>query len=392
MEKINIQDRIGQYITGSVVGGEHYKAYIPQKLPPDPALDLTDIYPLLDEANLALGRLDGMSTLLPDSSIFLYMYIRKEAVLSSQIEGTQSSLSDLLLYESKESPGVPIDDVTEVSCYVSAMNYGLERLKEFPLSLRLLREIHEKLMLNSRGGHKSPGQFRTSQNWIGGTRPGNATFVPVPPENLMDTLGEFEKFLHDENVKLPKLIKAALAHVQFETIHPFLDGNGRLGRLLITFLLCVDGILKTPLLYLSLYFKTNRKTYYELLQSVRETGDWEAWIKFFLRGVIDTANQATETAQEIAQLFESDLLSLDDYGKSTTGLLKILKHFQIHPLSNTNTITKASGMSLPSVLRNLKHLEGAGIVKEITGKERNKIFAYEKYIKILSEGTEPIVL
>nr|WP_198027300.1 Fic family protein [Candidatus Paracaedibacter symbiosus] len=242
---------------------------------------MSDLYPLLDQANIALGRLDGMSMVLPDTSLFLYMYIRKEAVLSSQIEGTQSSLSDLLLFESQESPGVPLDDVTEVSCYVAAMNYGLVRLKELPLSLRLLREIHEKLMANGRGSLKLPGEFRSSQNWIGGSRPGNAQLVPTPPEYLIETLGAFEKFLHDENVKLPILIKAALAHVQFETIHPFLDGNGRLGRLLITFILCNEGILKQPLLYLSLYFKSNRQAYYDHLQSVRETGDWEAWIKFF---------------------------------------------------------------------------------------------------------------
>lgn len=206
MDEINKLDRIGKYIKCSAVGGEHYKAYMPPKLPPKPELSLSDLYPLLDKANLALGKLEGMSSLLPDPSLFLYMYVRKEAVLSSQIEGTQSSLSDLLMYENKETPGAPIDDVTEVSCYVSAMNYGLEKLKTFPLSLRLLREIHEKLMKNARGGNKNPGEFRTSQNWIGGSRPGNASFVPVPPEKLMETLGDLELFFHDENVKLPKLI------------------------------------------------------------------------------------------------------------------------------------------------------------------------------------------
>lgn len=293
--------RIGQYVKGSIVAGEHYSAYVPCALPPNPPLDLTEIYPLLDQANAALGRLDGMSMVLPDPALFLYMYIRKEAVLSSQIEGTQSSLSDLLLFENAEAPGVPIDDVTEVSCYVAAMNYGLERLKEFPLSLRLLREIHAKLMANARGGNKQPGEFRTSQNWIGGSRPGNARFVPPPPERLMDCLGALEKFLHDDTVKLPVLVKAALAHVQFETIHPFLDGNGRLGRLLITFMLCVEGLLKEPMLYLSLYLKTNRQAYYNHLQSVRETGDWEAWIKFFLQGVVETATQATDTARAMVR-------------------------------------------------------------------------------------------
>jgi Fic family protein len=225
---------------------EVYTSYIPKPLPPEPPLEMDRLYLLLDKANTALGRLDGMSMVLPDSSLFLYMYVRKEAVLSSQIEGTQSSLSDLLLFENQDAPGAPIDDVTEVSNYVAAMSYGLERLKEFPLSLRLMREIHEKLMTTGRGSQMQPGEFRTSQNWIGGTRPGNAKFVPPPPEYLMECLDGFEKFLHDEKVKLPVLLKAALAHLQFETIHPFLDGNGRLGRLLITFILCVEGVLKEP--------------------------------------------------------------------------------------------------------------------------------------------------
>jgi Fic family protein len=390
MNKINKLNRIGKYLKCSVVGGEHYKAYIPPKLPPEPQLELEALYPLLDKANLALGKLEGMSSLLPNPSLFLYMYVRKEAVLSSQIEGTQSSLSDLLMYENKEVPGVPIDDVTEVSCYVSAMNYGLERLKTFPLSLRLLREIHEKLMKNARGGNKSPGEFRTSQNWIGGSRPGNASFVPVPPEKLMETLGDLETFFHDENVRLPKLIKAALAHVQFETIHPFLDGNGRLGRLLITFLLCVDDVLKSPLLYLSLYFKTHRNEYYNHLQSVRETGDWEAWIEFFLQGVIETASQATQAAHDIVTLFKEDLLKLDDHGKATTGLVKIHNYFQKNPISNTKNITEACDISLPAALRNLVILEELGVIREVTGKERNKVFVYDSYLKILSKGTEPL--
>tara|TARA_B110000459_G_scaffold203029_1_gene257929 strand:- start:1501 stop:2679 length:1179 start_codon:yes stop_codon:yes gene_type:complete len=390
MSKINKLDRVGKYIKCSVVAGEHYKAYMPQKLPPEPQLELEELYPLLDKANLALGKLEGMSSLLPDPSLFLYMYVRKEAVLSSQIEGTQSSLSDLLMHENKEAPGVPIDDVTEVSCYVSAMNYGLERLKTFPLSLRLLREIHEKLMKNARGGNKSPGEFRTSQNWIGGSRPGNASFVPTPPEKLIETLGDLEKFFHDENVKLPKLIKAALAHVQFETIHPFLDGNGRLGRLLITFMLCVDDVLKSPLLYLSLYFKTHRNEYYNHLQSVRETGDWEGWIEFFLQGVIETSSQATQAAHDIVTLFKEDLLKLDNHGKATTGLVKIHNYFQKTPISNTKHITEICGISLPAALRNLTILEELGVLKEITGKERNKVFVYDSYLKILSKGTEPL--
>lgn len=240
--KMKKKTRIGTYLQSASVAGQSYKSFVPPPLPPNPPLEMDHLYTLLDQASIALGRLDGMSMVLPDASLFLYMYVRKEAVLSSQIEGTQSSLSDLLLFESAEAPGVPIDDVTEVSCYVSAMNYGLERLKDFPLSLRLIREIHEKLMKKARGGHKQPGEFRVSQNWIGGISPRNATFVPPPPEKLMECLGAFETFLHDEEIQLPALIKAALAHVQFETIHPFLDGNGRLGRLLITFILCTEGV------------------------------------------------------------------------------------------------------------------------------------------------------
>ncbi len=382
--------RIGRYIKSSVVGGESYNAYIPTPLPPIPAIDMDSLYPLLDQASTALGRLDGMSMVLPDSSLFLYMYVRKEAVLSSQIEGTQSSLSDLLLFETEELPGVPIDDVTEVSCYVSAMYYGLERLNELPLSLRLIREIHAKLMDNARGGNKQPGEFRTSQNWIGGTRPGNAGFVPPPPEQLMACLDNFEKFLHDEKNKLPALVKAALAHVQFETIHPFLDGNGRLGRLLITFILCMEGVLNQPLLYLSLYLKTNRQAYYDHLQSVRETGDWEAWIEFFLRGIIDTSNQATQTAKSILALFDKDSSQIEQSGKSTAGVLKIFSYLQRNPITNTGKIRDVIGVSLPTVLRSMKILGELGITKEITGKERHKIFAYSEYLEILNKGTEPL--
>lgn len=318
------------------------------------------------------------------------MYIRKEAVLSSQIEGTQSSLSDLLLFETEEALGAPIDDVQEVSNYVKAMNYGLERLKELPISLRLIREIHKKLMTGARGGNKMPGEFRRSQNWIGGSRPGNAKFVPPPPEEMIKNLNDFESFLHDKNVKLPILIKAALSHVQFETIHPFLDGNGRIGRLLITFILCAEGILKQPLLYLSLYFKANRQNYYNHLQSVRETGNWEAWIKFFLSGVIDTANQATETAQSIISLFDNDQKKLEENNKSTAAIMLIHNYFQKHPISNTTKIKEACDLSLPTILRSLTTLEEYGIIKEITGKDRHKIFVYHTYLEILNTGTEPL--
>lgn len=382
------QSRIGELIKCSL-SGEHYRAYMPKNLPPNPPLKMDDIFPLLDHANTALGRLDGMSMVLPDPSLFLYMYVRKEAVLSSQIEGTQSSLSDLLLFEIAEAPGAPIDDATEVSCYVSAMDYGLERLKDLPLSLRLLREIHAELMSSGRGSQKMPGEFRSSQNWVGGSRPGNALFVPPPPERLMEALGAFENFLHDKTVQLPILIRAALAHVQFETIHPFLDGNGRLGRLLITFILCAEGILKEPLLYLSLYFKANRQSYYDHLQSVRTTGDWESWIKFFLTGVISTAKQATETAQAIIALFNKDRAAIQASGTSSAAVVNIHTYLQRHPISNTKKMREECNLSLPTVLRSLALLERLGIIHEMTGKERHKIFIYQEYISILNRGTEP---
>jgi len=388
----NTNHRIGQLVRSSVVAGEAFNAYVPPNLPPDPPIDLSGLYALLDQANAALGRLDGMSMVLPDPSLFLYMYVRKEAVLSSQIEGTQSSLSDLLLFETDQVPGVPIDDVTEVSCYAAALTYGLERMKELPLSLRLIREIHARLMNNARGGTKMPGEFRTSQNWIGGTRPGNARFVPPPPDRLMPALDAFEKFLHDDKIKLPALIKAALAHVQFETIHPFLDGNGRLGRLLITLILITEGVLRSPLLYLSLYLKSNRDSYYSHLQSVRERGDWEAWIEFFLTGVTETAGQAAETAQAIVALFQKDRDAMTASGKSTSAVIAVHTYLQRHPVANTTRIKEAIGTSLPTVLRSLATLESLGVVGEITGKGRHKVFVYHAYIDILNRGTEPFEL
>ena len=317
------------------------------------------------------------------------MYVRKEAVLSSQIEGTQSSLSDLLLFENESEPSAFIDDVVEVSNYVAAMDYGLRKIKELPISLRLIREIHKKLMSKGRGSANQPGEFRTSQNWIGGTRPGNARFVPPPPDELMDCLDSFEKFFYDKNVNLPVLVKAALIHVQFETIHPFLDGNGRLGRLLITFMLCQEGLLKEPLLYLSLYFKTHRKIYYDLLQSVRETGDWESWISFFLDGVIKTSNQATHTAREILNLFDKDNQKIEEAGKSRMGTLAIHNYFRLNPISNTSKIKEVCNVSLPTVLRSLTALEELGIVEEVTGKERHKVFVYRKYLDILNSEIVP---
>jgi Fic family protein len=289
----------------TTVAGEHVRAFIPNPLPPVPPLALDGlIHRSIERAVLAVGRLDGVSAHLPDKSLFLYTYVRKEAVLSSQIEGTQSSLSDLLLFELDEAPGVPLDDVVEVSNYVAALEHGLTRLREgLPLSNRLIREIHGVLLSRGRGSGKDPGEFRRSQNWLGGSRPGNAVFAPPPHTAVPDCMAALERFLHAEDDGLPTLLRVALAHVQFETIHPFLDGNGRVGRLLITLLLVHAGVLKDPLLYLSLYLKQNRARYYELLDRVRRDGDWEEWLSFFLQGVWQTADGAVTTAQRLAEMF-----------------------------------------------------------------------------------------
>lgn len=334
---------------------------------------------------MALGRLDGIGNFLPDPELFLYMYIRKEAVLSSQIEGRQSSLSDLLMFENEEVPGVPVHDVIEVSNYVAAMEYGLKRLQDLPLSLRLIKEIHEVLLSRGRGSGKQPGEFRRSQNWIGGSRPGNAKFVPPSPEKIMELLSDFEKFLHDDSNHLPTLIKAALVHVQFETIHPFLDGNGRLGRLLITFILCAEGLLSKPLLYLSLYFKANREQYYNHLQSVRDTGDWESWIRFFLEGVIQTASQAVTTAKKIIALFSDDRKKIEGLGRSAPSALIVHHYLEKHSITDSAKISKNCHMTLPTALKVIKNLEVLGIVKEMTGKERHKVYSYKPYLDILSE-------
>lgn len=371
-------------------GDESYTAYVPKPLPPAPALVLEPLYPLLDQANLALGRLDGMSAMIPDASLFLYMYVRKEAVLSSQIEGTQSSLSDLLTYELEAMPGAPVNDVEEVSNYVAAMNHALRRLKELPLSLRLIREMHGILLARGRGQKMNPGEFRTSQNWIGGTRPGNAAFVPPPPDRLLECLGDFEKFLHNPHHRLPVLVKAALAHVQFESIHPFLDGNGRLGRLLIPLILCADGAIRSPLLYLSLYFKTHRKLYYDHLTLVRETGDWEEWISFFLKGVVETANQATETARKITALFKTNDEKIKTLGKVSGLVLRLHAYLQKQPVSDTGNAVKGSDLTLPTVIRAFEELEKLGVVRETTGRERKRLYAYVAYLELLNQGTEPL--
>ena len=383
--------RIGQKLKSSGAGPEPYYAYLPRPLPPVPAVTIDASQWLLEGASQALGRLDGLAGALPNTSLFLYMYVRKEALLSSQIEGTQSSLSDLLLFESAEAPGVPIDDVREVSNYVAAMEYGLDRLRSgFPLSMRLIKEIHGVLMSGARGGKKAPGEFRRTQNWIGGSRPGNALYVPPPPDKLVDCMSDLEKFLHDDSDRLPVLVRAALVHHQFETIHPFLDGNGRLGRLLITMMLCTENLLAEPILYLSLYFKTHRTQYYELLTKVRETGDWESWIDFFLQGVRDTAIQASETATDILALVESDRKAIAKLGRGSVTALQIHRYFERKPLAVIPEMVKALNLSTPTVTASLQKLEEIGLVREITGKRRGRVYVYENYLRILQRGTEPL--
>jgi Fic family protein len=379
----------GHYVTTSTVG-EKVQAFVPAPLPPMPSIDWTpDLRDKFDNALMALGRLDSSSTLLPDTSLFLYMYVRKEAVLSSMIEGTQSSISDLLLFELDQAPGVPLDDVREVSNYIAALNHGLSRLAEgFPLSLRLLKEIHGILLSKGRGSRQKPGEFRRSQNWIGGTRPGNAIFVPPPPEKVLECMGELERFLYDRPERTPLLLKAALAHVQFETIHPFLDGNGRLGRLLITLLLCQQKVLREPMLYLSLYFKTQRQYYYELLNEVRQHGNWEAWLDFFAEAVIITANQAVDTTRQLTDLSRKDRDEIKGVGRAALSTLQIHRALLERPISTAGWLVKKTAISPATVNKCLNHLENLGIVSELTGQKRNRLYSYTKYIEIMNYGTE----
>lgn len=382
------RDATGTY-TVTTTTGEPVRAFIPNHLPPQPALDLVAVQTSLEEALLALGRLDSLSTLLPDPHLFTYTYIRKEAVLSSQIEGTQSSLSDLLRFELAELPGVPTDDVAEVSRYVAALEHGLQRLRGgFPLSNRLLREIHFILLEHGRGSNMAPGEFRRSQNWIGGSRPGNAHFVPPPPDAVQDCMADLERFLHAQHSGLATLVRAGLAHVQFETIHPFLDGNGRVGRLLITFLLCHEGMLQEPLLYLSLYFKEYRQEYYTLLDSVRRNGDWEAWLAFFLEGVKQTADGAVATARRLVALFQQDQDAIRQLGRAAGSALRVHQALKEQPIATIANICKHTGLSFPAVSAATGRLLDLELVREITGRERNRVFIYDRYLAILNEGTE----
>jgi Fic family protein len=379
----------GKYVTVSTVGDERVEAFVPQNLPPEPPLLIDSVLRhKIDRALLSLGRLDSVCILLPDTQLFLYMYVRKESVLSSQIEGTQSSLSDLLLFEMEEAPGVPLDDVAEVSNYVAALEHGLKRLKEdFPVSSRLLREVHGILLSRGRGKDKRPGEFRRSQNWIGGTRPGNALFIPPPPDLVIECMSALENFLHDRPERTPTLIKAALAHVQFETIHPFRDGNGRVGRLLIPLLFFAEGVLREPLLYLSLYFKERRTEYYDLLNRVRTEGDWERWITFFVEGVSEMAENAVGAARDLYKIAGEDRARIQTLGRVSGSCMQVHHALQRRPVGTISRLAEETGLSLPTVTKALLALEGAGLVKETSGRRRNRIFVYSHYLDILVKGT-----
>jgi Fic family protein len=372
------------------VPGEPYRAFVPAPLPPVPPLhlNLAD-QKLFESAVIALGRLDGIARALPETQLFLYMYVRKEALLSSQIEGTQSSLSDLLLFENDEPSQFSVDDVVEVSNYVNAMEYGITALQRLPLSSRLFKEIHARLLARGRGSEKSPGEFRTTQNWIGGTRPGNALYVPAPPEEVAACMNDLEKFLNDQNTDLPLLILIALAHAQFESIHPFLDGNGRLGRLLITLALVANDALEKPLLYLSLYFKEHRSTYYELLQGIRTDGAWEPWIRFFLEAVRSTSEQATDTARRLLALFEADRRHIEDAAPAASTL-RLHELFRRTPIIKSSTAASELRLSQPATDAALQRLISIEIIREITGRQRNRLYAYDSYLSILQEGTAPL--
>jgi Fic family protein len=375
----------GYYLPISTVG-EKAKAFVPASLPPEPPIEWSpQLLSTFDSALVALGRLDSASTMLPSTPLFLYMYVRKEAVFSSMIEGTQSMLSDLLLYEIAQEPGVPLADVREVSSYVAALDHGLRRLSEgFPLSMRLIREMHGILLAEGRGQHADPGEFRRSQNWIGGTRPGNASFVPPPAENVLECLGALEKFLHDIPQTTPPLLKAALAHVQFETIHPFLDGNGRLGRLLIALILCERNVLREPLLYLSLYFKEHRQYYYDLLNTIRLTGDWEAWLMFFAEAVTATASQGVESINKLTKMAENDKARIAKLGRAASSAVQIHAALLERPIVSAAWLAEKTGLSVATINKSLVHLEKLHIVRQLNNSKRNRLFVYGQYMDILN--------
>ena len=382
---------IGRYET-RISDGETFSAFIPDPLPPDPLLELDGrLAQSLEAASMALGGLNAAAALIPDKALFIYAYVRKEAVLSSQIEGSRSSLADLILSELDEAPGAPVDDIAEVSNYVAALEYGMERLDSgIPLSNRLLCEMHGILLSSGRGSRLHPGEFRTAQNWIGGRRPGDADFVPPPPDAVTRCMRDLENFLHPDADILPILARAGLAHLQFETIHPFLDGNGRIGRLLITMLLCQAGALRDPTLYLSLYLKQHRSVYYQMLDRVRRTGDWERWLIFFLDGVRETAEGAVDTTLRLSELFAADRERIQSGGRRATSALQVHRAVMSHPILSLSDASSRTGLTFRTAANAMEVLANLGIVRELTGGRRNRLFAYDAYLSILSEGTEPL--
>jgi Fic family protein len=367
---------------------EGYQAFIPTPLPPDPPLRFdSQLATVLAGAGTALGRLDGVAATLPNPELFVAMYVRREAVLSSQIEGTQSTLDDVLAFEIDSDRSKLPGDIEEVVNYVNAMNYGLVRLQSLPLCLRLLREIHEKLLAGGRGSEKSPGEFRHSQNWIGGPRLAEATFIPPPPHEMRAALGNLERFLHDAD-GLDPLIVCALAHAQFETIHPFLDGNGRVGRLLITFLLCHAKVLQRPVLYLSHYLKQHRGTYYDRLMAVRFEGDWEGWLRFFLTGVAEVAREAEQTARNVVELRER-LRRAAQAADMSINTLKLLDHLFEQPVMNVKAAQERLGVSFPAANGMIHELQNVGVLTEVTGGRRNRMFRFSPYLDLFADVTEP---
>ena len=385
-----MQRRLQGHYQTITTGNERFQAFIPAPLPPKPAIEWSPtLRRRFDDALLALGRLDAITSLLPDASLLLYSFIRKEAVLSSQIEGTQSSLADLMLYEIAERPGVPLDDTREVSYCVAALDHAVKRMRDgFPLCLRLLREMHEVLMRDTHGKGKAPGQFRRSQVWVGGTRPGNAAFVPPPAHEVSNCLRQFELFLHDQPEATSPLLKAALAHVQFETIHPFLDGNGRIGRLLIVLQLLADGVLREPMLYPSLFFKQHRTLYYDLLNAVRVHGEWERWLDFFAEGVQVTAAAAFRTANALLALVNDDRSRISALGRPAESTFAVHHALQRQPLATIATLGALTGLTPRTVNKSLTHLESLGIVGELSGRLRGRVYSYEGYLALLNSDDE----
>ena len=383
------RQQTGIYETISIGDGQ-VRAFIPNPLPPEDVLDMKYLQHSLDSAIFALGQLDSIATILPEPWPYIYAYIRREAVLSSRIEGMQSTLSDLMLFELTQVPGVRVDDVVEVSNYVSALEHGRRRIREdyFPLCNRLIREIHKKLLSSDQGSQKLPGEFRRSQNWLGGTRPGNARFVPPPTKFVEKCMSDLERFMYSDDRGHSALIRTGLSHVQFETIHPFLDGNGRVGRLLIALQLCHEGLLNEPLLYLSLHFKKNRSDYYLLLDAVRHHGDWEAWLRFFLEGITETSENAISVAKRLNALFRDDSLRIRNFARFKSSALLVQQALQKRPISNLGSIATETGLSIPAVTNGMFALEQIGIAREITNRKRNRIYSYDQYISILNEDID----